>query len=244
MAEPVVVELRGTDSDVTEAGHVVLRFGTHSRATVVLNHTGHASMAQVVEVVVGDGAAGLGHLAAGLGRRRRPPHAPPDAGRPRRDVQARGGQLRRRRRPDGHQRDVRRSRRVRRAARPLLRRRRPAHRAPPLRRPRRAPHQEQRGLQGRAAGPGRAHRVDRQRADPQGRRGHRDLRGEPQPRAQRRLPRRLGPQPGDRDRRDRGGRPRRAPPPASTTSSCSTSAPAASTTRRPAASSCTASSTT
>ena len=41
---------------VTEAGHVVLRFGTHSRATVVLNHTRHASMAQVVEVVVGDGA--------------------------------------------------------------------------------------------------------------------------------------------------------------------------------------------
>jgi Fe-S cluster assembly protein SufD len=56
VAEPVVVELSGTDGDVTEAGHVVLRFGNHSRATVVLNHTGHASMAQVVEVVVGDGA--------------------------------------------------------------------------------------------------------------------------------------------------------------------------------------------
>ena len=34
----------------------MLRFGSHSRATVVLNHTGHAAMAQVVEVVVGDGA--------------------------------------------------------------------------------------------------------------------------------------------------------------------------------------------
>jgi Fe-S cluster assembly protein SufD len=56
VAEPVVVELTGEDAGVTEAGHVVLRFGAHSRATVVLNHTGHATMAQVVEVVVGDGA--------------------------------------------------------------------------------------------------------------------------------------------------------------------------------------------
>ncbi|WP_457208263.1 Fe-S cluster assembly protein SufD [Nocardioides sp. P5_C9_2] len=56
VAEPVVVDLVGSDAGVTEAGHVVLRFGNHSRATVVLNHTGHSSMAQVVEVVVGDGA--------------------------------------------------------------------------------------------------------------------------------------------------------------------------------------------
>ena len=68
--------------------------------------------------------------------------------------------------------------------------------------------QEPRDLQGRAAGRGRAHGLDRQRADPQGRRGHRDLRGEPQPRAHRRLPGRLGAQPRDRDRRDRGRRPR------------------------------------
>ena len=63
-------------------------------------------------------------------------------------------------------------------------------------------------LQGRAAGRGRAHGLDRQRADPQGRRGHRDLRGEPQPGAHRRLPGRLGAEPRDRDRRDRGRRPR------------------------------------
>ncbi len=56
VTEPVLVELIGEDASLTEAGHVVLRFGTHSRATVVLNHTGHATMAQVVEVVVGDGA--------------------------------------------------------------------------------------------------------------------------------------------------------------------------------------------
>jgi Fe-S cluster assembly protein SufD len=56
VAEPVVVELSGSDVEVTEAGHVALRFGRHSRAVVVLKHTGHASMAQVVEVEVGDGA--------------------------------------------------------------------------------------------------------------------------------------------------------------------------------------------
>ncbi|MDP3889623.1 Fe-S cluster assembly protein SufD [Nocardioides sp.] len=55
-AEPVMVELRGGDAGVTEAGHVALRFGNHSRATVVLNHSGSASLAQVVEVLVGDGA--------------------------------------------------------------------------------------------------------------------------------------------------------------------------------------------
>jgi Fe-S cluster assembly protein SufD len=56
VAEAVMVELTGEDATVTEAGHVVLRFGAHSKAVVVLNHTGHTSLAQVVEVVVGDGA--------------------------------------------------------------------------------------------------------------------------------------------------------------------------------------------
>ncbi len=56
VAEPIVVDLSGSDVSVTEAGHVALRFGSHSKAVVVLNHTGHASMAQVVEVKVGDGA--------------------------------------------------------------------------------------------------------------------------------------------------------------------------------------------
>ncbi len=56
VTEPIVVDLDGTDASVTEAGHVVLRFGNHSKAVVVLNHVGHASLAQVVEVVVGDGA--------------------------------------------------------------------------------------------------------------------------------------------------------------------------------------------
>ncbi|MFC6285142.1 Fe-S cluster assembly protein SufD [Nocardioides sp. GCM10027113] len=56
VAEPITVDLTGENAEVTEAGHIVLRFGRHSKAIVVLNHTGHSSMAQVVEVVVGDGA--------------------------------------------------------------------------------------------------------------------------------------------------------------------------------------------
>ena len=33
-----------------------MRFGAHSKAIVVLNHTGSAAIAAVVEIVVGDGA--------------------------------------------------------------------------------------------------------------------------------------------------------------------------------------------
>ena len=56
VAEPIMVDLDGKDVSVTEAGHIALRFGAFSKAVVVLNHTGSASMAQVVEVAVGDGA--------------------------------------------------------------------------------------------------------------------------------------------------------------------------------------------
>ena len=48
------------------------------------------------------------------------------------------------------------------------------------------------------------------------------VRAQPQPGAHRARPRRLGAQPGDRDRRDRGRRATPAPPGGSTTSSCST----------------------
>ena len=65
-----------------------------------------------------------------------------------------------------------------------------------------------RHLQGCAAGRGRAHRLDRRRADRTGRRRHRLLRAEPQPRADRRHARRLDPEPRDRDRRHPRCRPR------------------------------------
>ncbi|HSF35751.1 MAG TPA: Fe-S cluster assembly protein SufD [Nocardioides sp.] len=54
--EPIVLEVDGTDAELTSGAHVVLRFGRHSKAVVVLNHTGSAAVAAVVEVVVEDGA--------------------------------------------------------------------------------------------------------------------------------------------------------------------------------------------
>ncbi len=54
--ETIVVSLAGTDPEVTEAGHILLRFGANSKADVVLTHSGSSSIAQVVEVVAGDGA--------------------------------------------------------------------------------------------------------------------------------------------------------------------------------------------
>lgn len=56
VVEPIVLDFDGTDADTTSGGHVVLRFGAHSKAVVVLNHTGSAAVAAVCEVVVGDGA--------------------------------------------------------------------------------------------------------------------------------------------------------------------------------------------
>jgi Fe-S cluster assembly protein SufD len=56
VGEPIMVDLEGKDASVTEGGHIALRFGAFSKAVVVLNHTGSSSMAQVVEVAVGDGA--------------------------------------------------------------------------------------------------------------------------------------------------------------------------------------------
>jgi Fe-S cluster assembly protein SufD len=56
VSEPIVVDLDGEDVAVTEAGHVAMRFGAHSKAIVVLNHTGSSTIAAVVEIAVGDGA--------------------------------------------------------------------------------------------------------------------------------------------------------------------------------------------
>ena len=133
-------------------------------------------------------------------------------------------------------------RRRRRAVRRVLRRRRPAPRAAGLRAPRRAAHPQPRQLQGRAARRGRAHRLGRRRADRPRRRRHRQLRAEPQPRAQRGHARRLASRT-SRSRPATSSAPATpARPAASTTSSCSTCSPAASPRTRRAASSCSASS--
>jgi Fe-S cluster assembly protein SufD len=56
IAEPIVLRLTGRDSAAVAAGHLAVRFGRHSRATVLLVHEGSATLAQVVELQVGDGA--------------------------------------------------------------------------------------------------------------------------------------------------------------------------------------------
>jgi Fe-S cluster assembly protein SufD len=53
---PVVITLTGTDTEHATATHVVITAGVHSRVTVVLRFVGSATLADNVEVVVGDGA--------------------------------------------------------------------------------------------------------------------------------------------------------------------------------------------
>jgi Fe-S cluster assembly protein SufD len=53
--EPVVVDVDGVTTEAS-AQHLVIRIGHHARAVVVLQHSGSASLAEVVEVHVGDGA--------------------------------------------------------------------------------------------------------------------------------------------------------------------------------------------
>ncbi|GHJ60262.1 Fe-S cluster assembly protein SufD [Nocardioides sp. OK12] len=53
---PVVLRLHGESVDDVVWGHHVLRFGAHSKATVVLVHTGSARYSATTSVIVGDGA--------------------------------------------------------------------------------------------------------------------------------------------------------------------------------------------
>ena len=55
LSEPVHVDVEGISLE-PKGAHMVLRFGAHSKATVVLTHTGSIAVAAVVEIVVGDGA--------------------------------------------------------------------------------------------------------------------------------------------------------------------------------------------
>lgn len=53
---PIFIDVKGTSADITGGGHLVFRFGAHSKAAIVINHTGSIATAAVVEVVVGDGS--------------------------------------------------------------------------------------------------------------------------------------------------------------------------------------------
>jgi len=54
--EPVLVTLTGTGTDQASALHTVVTVGQHAKATVVLRYEGSATLAENVEIVVGDGA--------------------------------------------------------------------------------------------------------------------------------------------------------------------------------------------
>jgi Fe-S cluster assembly protein SufD len=54
--QATTVTLRGTGNDVASAGHLVIRAGDFARATVVVRFEGTATLAENVEIVVGDGA--------------------------------------------------------------------------------------------------------------------------------------------------------------------------------------------
>ena len=57
LEEPVRLTLSGDSVDATVWGHVVVRVGTHARATVVVDHTGSATYDAFTQVVVAAGAA-------------------------------------------------------------------------------------------------------------------------------------------------------------------------------------------
>jgi Fe-S cluster assembly protein SufD len=56
LTEPVLLRLVGTGAAEAAYGHTVVDIGELSEATVVLEHTGSATLADNVEVLVGDGA--------------------------------------------------------------------------------------------------------------------------------------------------------------------------------------------
>jgi len=55
-AEPTVVSVRGESAEGAAFGHTLIDVGANARAAVVLDHSGSATYADNVEIVVGDGA--------------------------------------------------------------------------------------------------------------------------------------------------------------------------------------------
>ncbi len=56
LAEPVGITVQGQGSEKASFGHTVVELGALAEATVVLDHVGSATLADNVEVLVGDGA--------------------------------------------------------------------------------------------------------------------------------------------------------------------------------------------
>jgi Fe-S cluster assembly protein SufD len=56
-AEPTVVSVRGESSEGAAFGHTLIDVGANARAAIVLDHSGSATYADNVEIVVGEGAS-------------------------------------------------------------------------------------------------------------------------------------------------------------------------------------------
>ena len=56
-AEPTVVSVRGENAEGTAFGHTLIEVGANAKAAVVLDHSGSATYADNIEIVVGDGGA-------------------------------------------------------------------------------------------------------------------------------------------------------------------------------------------
>jgi Fe-S cluster assembly protein SufD len=56
-AQPTVVSVRGESAEGAAFGHTLIDVGANARAAVVLDHSGSATYADNVEIVVGDGAS-------------------------------------------------------------------------------------------------------------------------------------------------------------------------------------------
>ena len=211
---PTYVRVTGTDASVATAGHLVIDVQPYGRATVVIDQRGSATYADNVEIHVGDGGdlvvvaladwAGdtvqVSHHQATLGRDARFTHF----------AVTLGGSL------------VRLSPTVRYAGpggdaelsgiafadagQHLEHRLFVDHDTPNCR--------SRVSYKGALRRRGRAHGLDRRRADPPGGDRHRHLRVQPEPGAVRRRARRLGAEPGDPHRRGdrRGARLRQRPP--------------------------------
>lgn len=57
ISEPVVISVRGESTEGAAFGHTLVEVGANARAVVVLDHSGSATYADNVELVVGDGAS-------------------------------------------------------------------------------------------------------------------------------------------------------------------------------------------
>ena len=57
LAEPVVLDLHGTDAGAVAWGSILIEVGAFAKAVVVMRHTGSATYGAHVNVVVGDGAS-------------------------------------------------------------------------------------------------------------------------------------------------------------------------------------------